>query len=179
MFINWNDYELIYLIKEGIATAKTELYRKYGYLISKKYYQTQVSLKLSYQDYFQECLMALERAIYFFDTDSSASFFSYFSTVLWHKTLNINRLSSLHLNEECVSYLKKEVPAPISSNLVAVIQKELEKENDWMRLIFKECVVEALSIREFCRKYQLEYNQTYRLYKKMLLKIEKILTNCQ
>lgn len=179
MFINWNDYELLYLIREGIAIAKTELYRKYGYLISKKYYQTQVSLKLSYQDYFQECLMALERAIYFFDTSSNSSFYAYFSTVLWHKTLNIYRLSSMHLNEDCVSYLKKEVPSIVSSNLVVVIQKELEKENSWMCLIFKECVIEAFSIRDFCRKYHLEYNQTYRLYKKMLVKIEKILTNCQ
>lgn len=179
MFINWNDYELLYLIKEGIAVAKKELYRKYGYLISKKYYQNQVSLKLSYQDYFQECLMALERAIYFFDVDSNASFYAYFSTVLWHKTLNICRLSSMHLKEECVAYLKKEVPSPVSSHLVSLIQKELEKKNDRMSLIFKECVVEMLSIRDFCRKYQLEYNQTYRLYKKMLVKIEKILTNCQ
>ncbi len=179
MFINWNDYELLYLIKEGIVAAKTELYRKYSFLISKKYYQNQVSFKLSYQDYFQECLMALERAIYFFDTNSSASFFAYFSTVLWHKTLNICRLSSMHLNDDCVSYLKKEVPSPVSSHLVALIQKELEKENDRMSLIFKECVIETFSIRNFCRKYQLDYNQTYRLYKKMLVKIEKILTNCQ
>jgi len=76
-----NDFELIYLIREGSERAEALLYEKYhayiynmilGFNVYKKYYD----------DFYQEGLMAISIAINTYDMDSQCSFYNYLCIVM-------------------------------------------------------------------------------------------------
>ena len=78
MYYNYNDYELIYLIKEGVEEALKEMFRKYSHFLYKFYYQ-QENRFTSKGDFVQEGFMVLQKAIETYDMDKEISFYTYFN----------------------------------------------------------------------------------------------------
>ena len=83
MYYKYNDYELIYLVNEGVEEAFNELIHKYTYLL-KKVHRTRFS-NVSKDDFIQEGLMVLTAAIRTFNPLEDITFFSYFSICLNRK----------------------------------------------------------------------------------------------
>ena len=79
MTVEYNDYELVYLVREQNEEALHIIIEKYSPLIGKiasSYY----GIGYDYQDFFQEGRMAFIKAIYSFDENSNYSFYSYAMT---------------------------------------------------------------------------------------------------
>lgn len=79
MKVEYNDYELVYLVREQNEAALDILIQKYSPLIGKiasSYY----GVGFDYEDFFQEGRMAFIKSIYTFDETSIASFYSYSMT---------------------------------------------------------------------------------------------------
>ena len=79
MKVEYNDYELVYLVREQNEAALDILIQKYSPLIGKiasSYY----GVGVDYEDFFQEVRMAFIKSIDTFDETSAASFYSYSMT---------------------------------------------------------------------------------------------------
>ena len=79
MKVEYNDYELVYLVREKNEEALNIIIEKYSPLIgsiASKYY----GVGYDYQDYFQEGLVAFIKSIQTFDENAPYSFYSYSMT---------------------------------------------------------------------------------------------------
>ena len=63
MYVNHNDYELIYLIKEGNVAAKDFLFKKYTSLIKKMYRDGYYAKRFLMLDFMQEGFLILEKVV--------------------------------------------------------------------------------------------------------------------
>lgn len=176
MYINYNDYELMYLTREGSEAAKKLLYDKYANLIMKIYREGYYYKKYNYSDFQQEGLMILEAAIKKYDEKFNYSFFHYFKLCFVRRLNRINNQTGLLLCEMNVSYKMTDTKDRTDNKLKYIIRKEYETEPILIRKIVEECILENCSLNTFCEENNLDYRKTYYLYTKIRLKLEKILT---
>ena len=91
MYVNYNDYELIYLIKEGSTQAREILFNKYSVLLKKIYKEGFYYKIYQMHDFIQEGLLILNKVIYSYSLEFSYNFYNYF------KLCFARRLSRLSL----------------------------------------------------------------------------------
>ena len=84
----YNDYELLYLIYECDEEALGILFKKYDPLIRKKLRDFRID-KYSYDDFYQECLIALMVAIRTYNPFYSKSFMRYLELIVTRKIMNV------------------------------------------------------------------------------------------
>ncbi|MDE7105824.1 MAG: helix-turn-helix domain-containing protein, partial [Anaeroplasmataceae bacterium] len=102
MYYQANDQELLYLIKDGNQQAYQALYSKYEHLIAKLYKSCSNYRKTVYDDFKQECLMCLEKAIHSYQDKYNCSFYSFFLLLIQRNTSKLLRKNSLFLQEKNV-----------------------------------------------------------------------------
>lgn len=88
-FRQYNDYEILDLVKQGNDEALELMIRKYRYFIAKKI--VKYNLTAEYDDSFQEGLLVLYRSILRFEEKFGKSFTKYFETNLEHCYISILR----------------------------------------------------------------------------------------
>lgn len=88
-FRNYNDYEIIDLIRQGSEEAWNLMFEKYRWLIAKKI--TKFNLTAEFDDRFQESLMVMHRSIVHFDDRKNKSFTRYFESNLEHHLISVIR----------------------------------------------------------------------------------------
>lgn len=168
MYYNYNDYELIYLIQNGVEEALKELYNKYSHLLYKFYYQ-QENRYISKGDFLQEGYMVLQKALETYNEQKCISFYTYFSICLKRKIPRINSLN-LEQSKNTLDYIKDNNGY---SNITYVIFKELALESSELCQLFKYCVVRGMPIKTYSRLFNKEYEKTYYMYKKLIEKLRK------
>lgn len=84
----YNDYELLYLIYECEEEALGILFKKYDPLIRKKLRDFRVD-KYSYDDFYQECLIAMMVAIRTYNPFYDKSFTRYLELIITRKIMNV------------------------------------------------------------------------------------------
>lgn len=177
MFINWNDYELIYLMKDGSERAKQVFYDKYMHLIYKVYLKHHLNQSLLFQDFMQECLMVLEKVVYRYNDQIPIRFYTYYHLILNNLAIKLKKKKEIQLMEESCQYLETEPSFHAKQDgMLYILKKEFEHEDNLKQNLFDFCFVRGGSLAQFCKEFSLNYMQTYYLYKKMELQIEKILT---
>ena len=82
-----NDYEIIFLIREGNEEALQLMFDKYKPLIYKKI--SKFNLSYAFDDMYQEALMVLDKSIRCFDDQYNKSFTRYFEQNLERKYISI------------------------------------------------------------------------------------------
>ena len=174
-YANYNDFELLYLVREGSEQAQNILYHKYSILIHKlvvRYY----NFGDKKEDLVQEGFMILYKCIKSFNPGLTISFFSY---VL----LSLNRHFSYLLKGDYFSrgiFLTDNIQAPDGNNYY---QYSFLKrgyyflKEDIDILLYQECLLEGLSLKAFSAKYGLSYQKVYLKRKVILEDLKKILTN--
>ncbi len=168
-FTKYNDYKLLYLIKEGVPEALDILYNKYDCLINKVArgiypYGDKVL------DLIQEGRMIFMNCLEWYNPDGTASFYTYFYVSLRRRLYKLT-------NEE---YYNMPILQENSSlNLIG--RQELVNVHKAYRYcdseleidIFNECIIGNLSIRAFCIKYNYKYSRIYTLYNKIISNVKR------
>lgn len=88
--LDYNDNELLYLIKEESEEAKEILFTKYSFYIKMKIKEMHIE-RQDYDDFFQEGLIALYTAIRKFNENNANSFFTFFDVILKRKFIDLLR----------------------------------------------------------------------------------------
>ncbi len=88
-FRNYNDYEIIDLVKQGNEEALQLMIDKYRYLIAKKI--SKFNLTDDFDDYFQEGLLVLYRSILRYDDSRIKTFTRYFEMNYEHHLISAIR----------------------------------------------------------------------------------------
>ena len=177
MYINHNDYELIYLIKEGVVPARKVLFDKYSVLLKKIYKEGFYYKKYQMYDFIQEGLLILNKVIYSYSLEFNYNFYNYFKLCFARRLSRLSMTKEIAFYEDRVKYKFVDVIDVKTNSIKKMIEREIENEDDITKLIVSECIFENLSIQSFCFRHNLDYTNTYYLYRKIRLKLEKILTN--
>lgn len=85
-----NDYELLYLVQENSEEALEYLFKKYENLIKARIKAFKIKPK-NYDDFYQEGLLALDKAIRTYDERFGKSFNKYFDLILQRRFMQILR----------------------------------------------------------------------------------------
>jgi RNA polymerase sporulation-specific sigma factor len=92
----YNDYELIYLVQnENCEEAFKKLLSKYKLMIYKNIYQYNPD-KFYFDDYLQEGLMLMNKAINIFEERRGKTFTRFFELILKRKIFELNRKKPLY-----------------------------------------------------------------------------------
>lgn len=127
-YIGHNDYEILYLLKEGNQEAMHLMFEKYKGLISKKIFK--FNLQYEFDDMYQESLMVLLKTIRHFDMKHAKSFTRYFEMNLERKFMTIvsKRRRRQEIFKENELYIfEKNHSTTISSQYYELYAKEIEK----------------------------------------------------
>ena len=166
MYINYNDYELLYLIKDGSEEAYKYLFHKYKiYVLAAIKDNIQYTDKIN--DIIQECLMTLDDCIWHFDDSLNVSFYSYFSISLRRK---INTLLTNQYFEPNVFLVEERTPN-IYNNIIGYVKKNITDELESQ--YFYDCIIGTMSTSLFVKKHNLKYYHGLKLRKTILDKIKK------
>ncbi len=135
-----NDYEVLYMIRENSEEAKDLMYEKYMPIVknmASTFYKLNKNLGVEYEDYIQEGLIALNKAIYTYDEKKDVLFFTYFNNII-NKHFN-SYIRSLKANKHTI--LNQSVRCS------DIFWNALEKENfDYDKIIVEEEFIEMKNL---------------------------------
>ena len=169
MYYKYNDYELIYLVNEGVEEAFNELIHKYTYLL-KKIHRTRFS-NVSKDDFIQEGLMVLTAAIRTFNPLEDITFFSYFSICL-NRKLNKIYEKNKYLKDKDLE-IERINDKNIYSYRYKIMMKEVAFEDSSMSEFFDYHIVRGLSLKRYCKLSDISYEKEYYKYKKIIKELRK------
>ena len=168
MYLGWNDYELIYLIKEGNELALNLMYHKYSNFIRIK--ARELGFRgFDLDDCIQEGLLLLTKAIKTFNNDYNKSFWSYFNLIL-----------KRHLWRYQKKWQKQEY-ALIDDNIKdnntfkeTILEYSSLFKDEMLSYIYEEIFYYNTPIREISRKLGVKSSKIYLELKKIkeILRIE-------
>ena len=164
----YNDYQLIYLIKgENCECALELMFNKYAPLIKKNLYLYNIR-PMYHEDYYQEAIILLYKAIMVFDEIHGKTFMRFYELILKRKFFQLMRKNPKYeLHEDFHVYQDNN---PYVGEIVIENLTDLEED------VFKRYFIENQKISfiaEQCDKSAKQiYNAIYRIrnkYKKNML----------
>ncbi len=168
----YNDYELIYYIRDGSEMALAIIIKKYD-LVIYGLIQKIPYLKLSgkIDDLMQEGRMVLIKCLYSFRSEYG-SFYGYFSVAMrnkLHKLLK-NKYYSSYILMEDVSMLPDESNGGINGSKYRFLFNEhIEK------IIYEEFFVNGFSLISIADNYNITYSEIIKVKNRMLRKLKTYL----
>lgn len=171
-FASYNDFELLYLIKEGSELALNILYDKYYYLIrkiAKKYFPYGDKL----DDLTQEGFLILNNCINKFDDRKPVLFYTFISICLNHRFSYLVNKGSYY--DDYVVFNEK-IHHKCTSYTSGYSFKSLDIFDDIDKKIYEECIIDGLSLKGFSNKYNISYSKVYYRSKNIVNELKKILT---
>jgi RNA polymerase sporulation-specific sigma factor len=173
---SYNDYELLYLCSIHSEEALNILVNKYLNLIETKLIKYNISTNLR-DDYRQESLMVLVEAIKIYDQSYSKSFCRFFELLLERRLLRLLKREKIYEN---IHILKEEFDSfgSLDNNLEkqGIYDKKIKevqeiKFDEFKEKILKEIFIKGDSIKEFCKRYDVDgkyvYNHIYLIRSKL------------
>lgn len=170
MYYNFNDYELLYLFKEGEEAAFKELANKYTHYLAKLFRDGR-DYNIPRNDYIQEGLIVLGKAAKSFKMDGNISFFTFYSICLSRYLLKVSK--KYYFFRETKEYNQDFIVNKDNHYFDFVINKLLNDEDEYMATILLYCVRYNCSVKYYCSKFNLQYEKIYYEYKKFLKNLRK------
>lgn len=103
-----NDYETMYMIRENVEEANEYMFNKYKPLIGKlafSYYKKYGNLGIDYDDFYQEGMYGLAKAMECYSVNDSSLFFTYASVCIKREIGKLLLRSSRYKNIPLNSYI--------------------------------------------------------------------------
>lgn len=159
-----NDYEIIYLIKEGNEVALNIMFSKYEAYIWRVVCGFYV-YNQKIEDLVQQGRLCLYRCIFGYDESVNVSFFSFFTIclkrTLFRELQNNYYVNPIELNEELLQYGNNKLPG-----LHTLLTKE-EKE------LYEYIFVMGYKITDYARKKDISVYKAKIKYRCLLDKVKK------
>lgn len=175
-YVNYNDYELIYLISEGSEASLNILFNKYSNLIT-----LQIRKYCSYcsktEDLLQEGLMMLNVCIRTYNPLFKISFFSYFSILCRRRLSALMKESYYKSNLIFMEESALPYQGGTSKEHRFLLNPQHIFEDEILALLYKEHLIEGCSLRYFAQKHGLERKAVYYYKQQIVVHLKKILTN--
>ena len=105
---NYNDYELIYDVKENDYNSYNILFNKYLPVLKSltyKYYKNYKNYGYDYDDFFQEASIAFSNAVEKYDAEKNALFYTFVTLCVNRSLLSFCRMISCHRKNISNCYL--------------------------------------------------------------------------
>lgn len=173
----YNDYELLYLVKEGSQRALDILYHKYTVFVCSRVRKYIINSDKR-NDMIQEGLMVVDKCIKNYDPNSPISLF-------WYISLSISRKYSKLINED---YYRSKII--FSDNEIAYSSSDDMQHNKSFLLraeyfftdpidilIYNENLLDGTPLLKLSEKYNISYYEMRKRRIIMLEELKKILTN--
>lgn len=116
---DFNDYELIYLVEEKNEEASWILYNKYLPIIKKIAYNSYIGLKkygVSYEDIYQEAVLAFFTAVQLFDPKEDTLFYTFMNITIKSKLANFYRSVFANKNFPNISSISLNMPITVDDS---------------------------------------------------------------
>ena len=153
MYINYNDYELIYLINDGSEKALKVLFEKYSIYIKKIIYK--YCYNNNKDDLYQEGLMILNSCIRLYNPIYLNSFFSYFAISLSRRFMALIKKDQYYqrfiLLDDPTIYNNDFATYNFINNPKLFFKEEIEI------IIYEEYFIGNASLTFISQKYNLKY----------------------
>lgn len=158
-YANCNDYELLYLIREGSEQALNLLYQKYYIYINKIVRSVNIP-KYKKEDLIQEGVDVLFASIKNFNPDKfNKTFFNYFKFSLERRIYRLLSHSTYYDSNIVLSDFVAKDDYNIHSDKIMIYRSLLEDEIEIE--IFEECLLEGLSLVAYAKKKGIPYKKIY------------------
>lgn len=145
----YNDYELIYMVKENDDISKSLILNKYNPIIISlvnKHYSKNINMSYDFDDYYQEAVFAFYKAIEEYDSNKQVLFYTYVILCI-DRALNAfsRRISSSkrnvyknYISIDNIAYLLEDKEENIN-----YINKLKEIENIYKKIIYDSSIEEG------------------------------------
>lgn len=173
IFRNYNDFEIINLIKQGNEEAFQLMVDKYKFFVAKMI--KKFNLQEQYDDIFQEALMILYKSIIRFDQSFNKTFMRYFEMNLTNRFITIKNKHNRYgkflseklptLYQETIHETKHYYISDAEIHKALDTLSELEKQVFQLKIIEKRSIQETAEYLEFPQKKI--YNALDRIKKKI------------
>ena len=166
----YNDYEILYLIKEGNEVALSFLFKKYEPYIWKTT-MAYHSYNDKREDLVQEGRIILYNCIKAYNEDLKISFFSFFTLCMKRdftkKVAGEYYQRNLSFNEDIIG------TRDYSKSIVYTSEALLEEEED--KEMYKFVILDGMSLKLYAEKKHLDYPKVYYKYGMLIKKLKEIL----
>jgi RNA polymerase sporulation-specific sigma factor len=173
-FRNYNDFEIIDLIKQGNEEALELMFGKYKYLVAKKI--SHFNLTDEFDDCFQEGMIVLYKSVLKFDDGRKKSFTRYFENNLEHHYISIIRSRSrkakfLHEKmHKLIDYTIEETERDVYSK--EDILSALEKLSVFEKTIFTAKFLQNKDVKTIAGEQNIEVKKVYNAVDRIRQKIK-------
>ena len=174
IFRNYNDYEVVNLVKQGNEEAFDFMVSKYNYFIAKKI--RKFNLTKNYEDIFQESLMVLYKSIQRFDEKYNKSFMRYFELNLTNRFITIknkvNKRGEFLANKLPILYndLVAEEPGYYISDREIIFA--LETLSGFEKKVFQLKIIEKNNIEKITKILNCDSKKIYNALDRIKKKIK-------
>jgi len=150
LFRNYNDFEIVNLVKQGNEQAFHFMVEKYRYLIAKNI--GKFNLGYQFDDMFQEALMILHKSALAFDESFNKTFMRFFEMNLVNRFISLKSRSNRY-----GEFLSEKMPILYQDSLMESpgyyisekeIREALDRLSEFEKKVFQAKVIENRSIRE-------------------------------
>ena len=171
MFVNYNDYELLYLINdEGSEQAFEILFEKYSILIRMivNEYMHDTDKR---NDMYQEGLLILNKCIHNFNDKMDACFYTYLRIALKRRFIALKR--DKYFQEDL--FILKELPIIEKQHInISYYEKIVKAKNDELGVLyFEDCICMGNKLSSFARNNNLSYYEALKVKDNVINELKK------
>ena len=178
-FRDYNDFEILDLIKSGNEEAFQLMVDKYKYLIAKKIHQFQ--LRDDYDDCFQESLLVLYRSILRFEDRFNKTFTKFFELNLEHHLITVirkNTRKNKFIQEKAIFLVQESTHSADSYNgLDQAIEELLGQLSPCEKSVYQCWMINQLSIQDTANSLDLTTKQVHNAIDRIRKKLNRLLTS--
>lgn len=175
LFKGYNDHELLYMIKANHDEKALDiLFDKYKFLIGKKISGFNV-FSCDRDDFMQEGLILLHKAIWIYDTKYNKTFTKFFEVILERRFINLlnqnrrYREMTQAFGEQVKEYSHDVLEEYVFTYAVDAIKSDLK--SDLEKTVYEAHFVRFISVKEIVLTYGFTtrqvYNAIYRIKEKL------------
>lgn len=176
-FRNYNDFEIIDLIKQGNEEALELMFAKYRYLVAKKI--SHFNLTDQFDDCFQEGMIVLYKSVQKFDDGRNKSFTRYFETNLEHHFISI-----LRARRRQIRFQVEKLPRLVEYEVAETerdyytqedIRAALDRLSDFEKIVFRARFLEEKEMSDIAREQDVPVKKVYNAVDRIRKKVKMYL----
>lgn len=160
--LKYNDYELLYLVSMGNEDAQNILFGKYLFMVKKMISRFNVP-STAKDDYEQEGMLMINKAIKTYKHDSKMTFTRYVEMLIYHRFIDLERHKNKR-NEEMVSLDSIDYIIDSSSNTFLLQESspfDMSKLSEREHKVYELKFIKGLPSQRIAEELAISISQVY------------------